>query len=184
MNGWLNSYEIKISLNKDNSKSNFLLLGKWDICICWKRDPLRPGVAQHLCPAQNFSWGGPAAQPPGVATAGTLTYSTTHLLMLIMIQYYQHVKKNHLWFDISPRCESFYSLSSCPQNFSSTLNCWMAQIVNWCRVWWKETTVFLTRPPCWSSWTPLTMPLVAGHTSCLRSVSRRSVIPKKEMIIN
>ena len=61
----------------------------------------------------------------------------------------------------------------------------MAQTVNWCRVWLKETTVFLIPPPCWSSWTPSTTLPVAGQTLCLRSVQCVvNMVPNKNMITN
>lgn len=57
--------------------SYFLHLGKWDICVRRECDTLHPCVAEHLRPAQDFFGGGPAAQSPGVVTAGRLTITSS-----------------------------------------------------------------------------------------------------------
>ena len=160
MDKWLNSCWI------------FSRAGEWDVRVRRERDALHPRVAQHLRPAQDVSGGGSSPQSPGVAAAGRLAYRICCLLILLMTQYW--------WSCNGP----IHCLCSCPQSCSSTLSCWTARTVSWCRAWWRETTAFRTPPPCWSSWTPSTTLPAAGRASCLRLVLCRAVDPNNMRIIN
>lgn len=67
-------------------------------------------MAEHLRPAQDFSGGGPAAQPPGVATAGTITYkSSFHIINYTLLS---GCEKNLLCADIFPLSQSVHSVWS------------------------------------------------------------------------
>lgn len=57
-------------------------------------------MAQHLRPAQNLPGGGPAAQPPVVATAGRLTHKSSFVIINYTVQ--SGCEQNYLHIDIFP----------------------------------------------------------------------------------